>query len=113
MTKRLTVFVLLGGIAALGASGALAAGPPPPKAPVSISLPGDAGFAFKPGPGVESAQRNCLTCHSSAYVSTQPALTKAQWTGEVTKMRAVYGAPIPDDQIAPLADYLAATYGKP
>lgn len=112
MTKRLLAVSLL---AALGASAAVAvaAGPPPPKGTVSIALPGDAGFAFKPGPGAESAQRYCLTCHSSAYVSTQPVLTKAQWTAEVTKMRAVYGAQIPDDQVAPIADYLAATYGKP
>jgi hypothetical protein len=110
MMKRLIAFAVFGGIAA---TGALAAGPPPPKAPVSISLPGDAGFAFKAGPGVVPAQRYCLTCHSSAYVSTQPALTKAQWTGEVTKMRAVYGAQIPDDQVGPIADYLTTTYGKP
>ncbi|HZO92507.1 MAG TPA: hypothetical protein VFB22_01965 [Candidatus Baltobacteraceae bacterium] len=109
MTKSFVVLTLL----ALTGGIALASGPPPPQGTVSISLPGDAGFAFKPGPGVEAAQRYCLTCHSSAYVSTQPALTNAQWTAEVTKMRGVYGAPIPDDQIAPIASYLTATYGKP
>ncbi|HTJ25414.1 MAG TPA: cytochrome c [Candidatus Limnocylindria bacterium] len=109
MTKRLLAVVVV----ALGASAALAAGPAPPKGTVSINLPGDAGFGFKPGPGVESAQRYCLTCHSSAYVSTQPVLTKAQWTAEVTKMKAAYGAQIPDDQVAPIADYLTTAYGKP
>ena len=108
-----TALISLAVVAALGASAALAAGPPPPKATVSISLPGDAGFAFKPGPGATLAQQACLTCHSSAYVSTQPVFTKAQWTAEVTKMRAVYGAPITAEQIAPLADYLTANYGKP
>jgi cytochrome c5 len=100
-------------VAALGA-GALAAGKPaPPKGTATISLPGDAGMAFKPGPGANLANAQCLTCHSSAYVSTQPALTRAQWTGEVTKMKTVYGAPIPDDQVAPLVDYLVANYGTP
>jgi hypothetical protein len=27
-------------------------------------------------------------------------------------MKKVYGAPIPDDQIAPIAEYLAANYGS-
>ena len=110
MTKTIPFVAILG---MLGAGAAFAAGAPPPKATVSISLPGDSGFAFKSGPGAESAQRYCLTCHSSAYVSTQPMLTKAQWIAEVTKMKAVYGAPFPDDQVAPLADYLTASYGSP
>jgi hypothetical protein len=108
--RKLFIFVALAGLA--GGS-AIAAGPPPPKESVTISLPGDAGFSFKPGPGAEAAQRYCLTCHSSAYVSTQPALTKGQWTAEVTKMRTVYGAPIPDDQVAPIVEYLTTEYGKP
>jgi hypothetical protein len=28
------------------------------------------------------------------------------------KKQTVYGARIPDDQVAPIADYLTATYGK-
>jgi hypothetical protein len=111
MMKMLLGVTAIAGL--LTASAALAAGPPPPSGTASISLPGDAGFSFKPGPGVEAAQRYCLTCHSSAYISTQPVLTKPQWTAEVTKMKAVYGAQIPDDQIAPIADYLATAYGKP
>jgi len=85
----------------------------PPKGPVSISLPGDAGMTFKPGPGLAAVQANCLTCHSSAYVSTQPVLTRAQWTGEVAKMRTAYGAPIADDQVPVIVEYLTTQYGKP
>jgi len=85
----------------------------PPKGPVSISLPGDAGMAFKPGVGLAAVQANCLTCHSSAYVSTQPVLSRAQWTGEVLKMRTTYGAPIADDQVPVIVEYLTAQYGKP
>jgi hypothetical protein len=100
-------------LCAVRASAAIAADPAPPKGITSISLPGDAGFAFKPGPGAMQARQYCLKCHSSAYVSTQPVFTRAQWTAEVTKMKAVYGAQIPDDQVAPLAEYLTAQYGKP
>ncbi len=113
MTKRTMVFVLVC-VAAYGAS-SLAAAPStaPPRGKTSIALPGDAGMAFKPGPGVAAVQANCLTCHSSAYVSTQPVLSKAQWTAEVAKMKNVYGAPIADDAVPGIVDYLTAQYGKP
>jgi hypothetical protein len=85
----------------------------PPSATVTIALPNDGTFTLKPGPGVEAVRQYCVTCHATAYISTQPLLSKAQWTAEVTKMKAVYGAPVPDDQVGPIAEYLAATYGKP
>ena len=112
MTKR-TVLVAASIVALLGATAVAAGKPAPPKGTATISLPGDAGMAFKPGPGLAAAQANCLTCHSSAYVATQPPLTRAQWTAEVTKMKNVYGAPIADDQIPAIVDYLVANYGTP
>jgi len=105
--------IVLACIAALGATAAAASKPAPPKGTASISLPGDAGMAFKPGPGLAAVQGNCLSCHSSAYVSTQPVLSKAQWTAEVTKMKNVYGAPIADDAVLAIVDYLTTQYGKP
>ena len=110
MKRTLLVLACLG---ALGASAVAAGTPAPPKGTASISLPGDIGMAFKPGPGVGAAQANCLTCHSSAYVSTQPVLSKAQWAAEVTKMKNVYGAPIADDAMPAIVDYLTTQYGKP
>lgn len=100
-------------LAALGTAALAATTPAPPRGTASIALPGDAGTAFKDAPGVANAQRACLTCHSAAYVTMQPPFTNAQWTAEVTKMRAAYGAPIPDDAVKPIADYLTAAYGKP
>ena len=84
----------------------------PAGARVSVTLPGD-NFHFKPGAGAQQAEKYCLTCHSSAYVSTQPTLDKAHWDAEVTKMRKAYGAAIPDQEAAEIVDYLTATYGKP
>lgn len=110
MKRTLIVLVCA---ATLGASALAAAAPAPPKGKATISLPGDAGMAFKPGPGAGPTMANCLTCHSSAYVSTQPVLSKAQWTAEVAKMKNVYGAPIPDDQVPAIVDYLTTNYGKP
>ena len=111
MTKQ--PLIVLAVVAALGASAFAATKPAPPKGTATISLPGDAGMAFKPGAGAAAAQANCLSCHSSAYVSTQPQLTKAQWTAEVVKMKNVYAAPIADDQVPVIADYLSTQYGKP
>jgi cytochrome c5 len=109
--KRTFVFVLL--LVAAVSAGAIAANSAPPSGVSTIALPGDEGMAFKPGAGVDAAQRYCLTCHSSAYVSTQPVLSAAQWTAEVKKMKNVYGAPIPDDQVDVIAAYLTTQYGKP
>jgi cytochrome c5 len=109
--RRVATAALAATLLAAGVAGAATIAPP--KGVVSISLPGDAGMAFKPGPGVGAAQASCLTCHSSAYVSTQPVLSRAQWTAEVVKMRTAYGAPITDDQVPAIVDYLTTQYGKP
>jgi hypothetical protein len=79
---------------------------------VSIDLPA-IDVPFKAGPGVDLARANCETCHSAAYVYTQPRLTQAQWTAEVTKMKAAYGAPIADGDVAPIVAYLVSQNGKP
>ncbi len=111
MNKR---YALFAAALLLGSGIALAAGPAPPKGTTSITLPGEAGASFKPGAGgVAAAQSFCLSCHSSAYVAMQPVLNTAQWTAEVNKMKAVYGAPIPDDQVPAIVSYLVTEYGRP
>jgi len=82
-----------------------------PSTVSKIQLLGDLDFAYKPGEGQVQANTYCLTCHSSAYVSSQPPLDKDHWTAEVTKMTKVYGATIPDADAAKIADYLATNYG--
>lgn len=89
------------------------AGAKPSTGVVSVQMPGDLSYRFASGTGVERANRYCLTCHSSAYVSTQPPLDRAHWTAEVTKMRKAYGAEIPEADANAIVDYLVATYGKP
>lgn len=69
--------------------------------------------AVKPGPGMEAVRDNCQTCHSAAYIYTQPALTQAQWAAEVAKMKGPYGAPIADTDVAAIVGYLVAVNGKP
>jgi sulfite dehydrogenase (cytochrome) subunit B len=79
-------------------------------APVSYTLP-DETATFMPGPGVEVAQANCMTCHSTDYINYQPPKKGDKfWTAEVTKMIKVYGAPISEADAQTIAAYLAATY---
>lgn len=67
---------------------------------------------FKPGAGSELAQQQCVICHSGDYVAIQPpGKPLAFWKAEVEKMKKVYGAQIPDDQVEPIAQYLARAYG--
>ena len=66
---------------------------------------------LKPGPGLELANLQCLTCHSADYISTQPRLARAAWRASVQKMKDKYGAPIPTDKMDALAEYLVKNYG--
>jgi hypothetical protein len=79
---------------------------------VKITLPAETD-TLKPGPGVEFALANCLTCHSVEYISTQPPMPRTFWEASVKKMREKYGAPVPDDALQKLIEYLASTYGAP
>ena len=77
---------------------------------MKIELPPETG-SFKPTPGSELANAQCLTCHSVEYVAIQPPMAKPFWAAEVKKMREKYAASIPDDQIESLVNYLADNYG--
>ncbi len=78
--------------------------------PLTYALPEETA-TLRPGPGMETAQNNCLTCHSVDYVTTQPPNRgKAFWEAEVTKMIKVYHAPINDADAKAIADYLAKAY---
>jgi mono/diheme cytochrome c family protein len=76
-----------------------------------IDLPQETA-TLKPGAGADAANGQCLICHSAEYITTQPRdKPLAFWKAEVAKMKKVYGAPIPDDQIDSLAEYLTRSYG--
>src|SRR4051794_25002374 len=76
-----------------------------------ITLPPEP-VGFKEGAGMELVMAQCLTCHSSQYVTIQPVFPRAFWKASVEKMAAKYGAPIPPEQVAPLVDYLVRNYGN-
>ena len=62
-------------------------------------------------PGYKLAVTYCYTCHSMDYVRMQPVSSRAVWRANVLKMQKTFGAPIPDDAVGPIAEYLVRTYG--
>jgi cytochrome c5 len=72
---------------------------------VNVDLPfGDRVFE---GPGADVVNNNCLACHSVGMVLTQPPLSRQTWEAEVAKMRNVYKAPIANEDVTPIVDYLS------
>lgn len=83
-------------------------------APVTIALPQETA-QLRPSthPGYVIATQMCAICHSADYINQQPGkMTLTQWTAEVTKMQHAYGAPLSDDQVKQIGEYLAITYGS-
>jgi mono/diheme cytochrome c family protein len=78
---------------------------------VKVELPAVA-ESFPPGIGADIANSQCLICHSAGMVLTQPPLKKEEWRTEVMKMRSAYGAPIPEDQVEGLSEYLKNINGR-
>jgi len=78
---------------------------------VSVELPAS-DENFPPGIGADIATSQCLICHSAGMVLRQPPLTNEEWRAEIMKMRSVYGAPMPDDQVDRLLQYLKSINGQ-
>ena len=53
----------------------------------------------------------CGTCHTPRYIMHQPPLSRDAWTASVNKMRTTYSAPIAEENIKPIVDYLVAVRG--
>ena len=101
--NRSTLSAMVASLALLGASIAAAK-------PVSYDLPQETA-SLRPGPGVEVARNNCMSCHSVDYIAIQPPKKgQAFWDAEVTKMIKTYRAPIEEADAKAIADYLAKTY---
>ena len=80
--------------------------------PLTITLPEETA-AFASGPNLDVVESNCGACHSADYILSQPRRFKdkaAFWRSEVSKMIKAYHAPIPEEDVGKIVDYLAATY---
>lgn len=80
----------------------------------SITLPPD-GVVLKPSvlPGYTLAQNQCVGCHSAEYLQYQPpTAARPYWEAMAKRMKAVFKAPVADDEIPVIVDYLVKTYGN-
>jgi mono/diheme cytochrome c family protein len=80
----------------------------------SIELPAD-GAQLKASPlaGYAKAQAHCVACHSAEYMLYQPASApRPYWDAMVKRMQAVFKAPIPQEDMPAIVDYLVKTYGN-
>ena len=67
---------------------------------------------LKDAPEVVSVRAYCSMCHSVDYIEMNaPFMKKAAWDAEVHKMIKVMGAPIPEDAVNPIIEYLTRYYG--
>jgi len=79
-----------------------------------ISLPPD-GVQLKPAalPGYDKARQVCVACHSAEYMQYQPpSAARPYWAGVVTRMKKVFNAPLADEDMPDIVDYLVRTYGN-
>ena len=64
-------------------------------------------------PGYAKAQANCTMCHSAEYMRYQPpSAARPYWDAMVHRMKTVFKAPIADEDMPEIVDYLAKTYGN-
>ena len=85
-----------------------------PAAAKDIVLPPD-GVQLTPSPlpGYAKAQANCTLCHSAEYMRYQPPnAARPYWDAMVHRMKVVFKAPLADEDMPEIIDYLAKTYGN-
>ena len=73
---------------------------------VDVSLPKN-DRAFPGGARADAINNDCLICHSAGMVLDQATLSRAEWQGEVEKMRDSFKAPFAAEDIPAIVDYLA------
>lgn len=63
-------------------------------------------------PGYQLVLQKCTTCHSAHYAQYQPPNTGVgYWNAQVLRMKNVFKAPITDEEIPVIVEYLNTTYG--
>ena len=122
MMRRPPPFALLAALAsatlAVSAAGARKPEPEPARVTANgftltssaIELPVDEPFfpdSPDGGPKADTINADCTACHSASMTLTQPALSPEAWAGVVHKMRDVYHAPVPEEDVPAILAYLA------
>ena len=91
----------------VGAAAALLA-----LAAAGVAVADESSIHLKDGPDAELVRGACSVCHSADYIQmNSPFLKRTGWEAEVTKMIKVMGAPISEQDIPRIVDYLTKNYG--
>jgi len=73
---------------------------------------GEDQIELKEGAGRDTVMANCVMCHSIDYIPmNSPFMKRTDWQATVDKMVNVMGAPISQDDIPVILDYLTTYYG--
>jgi hypothetical protein len=103
LLRRTTAVVLLLGVAAGSGAVTKTYQQPPDVLPLKSSAL----------PGFAKAQAVCSNCHSAEYLYYQPpTAARPYWDAMVKRMKAVFKAPVADEDIPLIVDYLVKTYGS-
>jgi mono/diheme cytochrome c family protein len=79
---------------------------------VSSALAAEDRVRLKAGPGLQQVQANCIACHSLDYIPLNSTfLDRKGWEAEVTKMIKAFGAPVKQEDVPAIVEYLAREYG--
>jgi hypothetical protein len=74
----------------------------------SQDFPDGADEEYPAGPHADALNNNCRACHSPSMVTVQPPLTHDEWVKEVGKMMNTLKAPVPEEEVPKIRDYLDA-----
>lgn len=69
-------------------------------------------YDIKMGKGFTEVQANCLTCHSFGYIINQGPQSREHWHKKTIKMITHFKAPINEDDIDTITNYLFEHYGN-
>ena len=79
---------------------------------VTTAAADETALKIKDGPEAVAVRAHCSICHSIDYIQmNSPFMKKAGWDAEVRKMVKVMGAPVPEEEVARIVDYLVRNYG--
>ncbi|WP_340695368.1 cytochrome c [Hydrogenobacter thermophilus] len=80
---------------------------------VALSFAGEESIKLKDGEGKALVEANCSVCHSLDYIQmNSPFLDKKGWEATVNKMIKAMGAPIKQEDVPKIVEYLTKYYGK-
>ena len=79
----------------------------------SLGLADEGQIRLKEGLGKERVLSHCMICHSLDYIQmNSPFQDRTGWEAVVTKMVKVMKAPIPEQDLPVIVEYLTKHYGR-